>query len=114
MNDHGYAIRVPADPAMAVTIRVFVAEAARQLGLEEPDVEDLRLLVTELLGNAIDTGGHHVEMRLDTVGDAWRLQALGVGSLDETAPIDRRAILSGLADLTWADGTVSLSAPNPG
>ncbi|HEX6844355.1 MAG TPA: ATP-binding protein [Actinomycetota bacterium] len=114
-DDRSYSIRVPADPAKALSVRVFVAEAARQLGLDDAEVEDLRLLATELLGNAAETGGSSLELSLDAAGGRWRLDARGVGPLEPPPGglIDRRAVLTGLARLTSSEGSLSLSPLDP-
>lgn len=114
MTERRYSIEVHTEAAMALPVRVFVAEAARQLGLDDTDVEDLRLLATELLGNAIDTGGATLELSVDAEGGAWVMEARGVGPLDTPAgPIDRGAILTGLAEITEIDGVVRFTPVVP-
>jgi anti-sigma regulatory factor (Ser/Thr protein kinase) len=90
---------------------MFAAEAARTLGLDDDDVEDLRLLVTELLGNAVDTGGTSLELTLSADDGGWRLRALGAGPLDAARDqvVDRHDVLTGLADIQVAgDGSIEL------
>ena len=109
MTDRRHTMHVQADPAMARTLRVFVAEAARQLGIDEAEIDDLRLLATELLGNAIDTGSPHLDLTLDALHGRWQLEGRGVGPLDASdGMVHRWAILSGLAELTVADDVVFL------
>jgi anti-sigma regulatory factor (Ser/Thr protein kinase) len=105
MSPAAYALRVMADPTFGVTVRMFAAEAARSLGLSGGDVEDLRLLATELLGNAVETGGASLELTLSTEAGRWLLRAQGAGSLDTGTEelVDRRAVLTGLARLDVAD-----------
>jgi anti-sigma regulatory factor (Ser/Thr protein kinase) len=106
-----YTLRVAADPSLSVTVRMFAAEAARSLGFAEGEVEDLRLLATELLGNAVDTGGASLELTLSAEDGRWCLRARGAGALDVGADhvVDRRDVLTGLARLdVFADGTLEL------
>jgi anti-sigma regulatory factor (Ser/Thr protein kinase) len=109
--ERSFSLRVHADPKMALTVRVFVAEAARQLGLDDAEVEDLRLLATELLGNAVETGGSSLELSLDAGTAGWRLDARGVGPLEAPAGslVDRHAVVSGLARLTSTGDALTLS-----
>jgi anti-sigma regulatory factor (Ser/Thr protein kinase) len=107
----GYTLRVVPDPSLSLTVRMFAAEAARNLGLGESDVEDLRLLATELLGNAVETGGASLELTLSTEAGGWCLRALGAGPLDVAAGqvVDRRDVLTGLADVrVTGDGSLEL------
>jgi hypothetical protein len=80
---------------------MFAAEAARTLGLDDDDVEDLRLLVTELLGIAVDTGGTSLELTLSADDGGRRLRALGAEPLDAARDqvVDRHDVLTGLADI---------------
>ena len=55
--------RVPADPAPC-TSRAFVAEALADLGLDRRLVDDVVLLVSELVTNAIIHGRPPIELRL--------------------------------------------------
>ena len=76
-------IRVPADPAMALSLRAFVATAARRTA-SPGDVEDLKLTATELLANAVEHASDELELTLDTDDEGWRLRARGAGALDGT------------------------------
>jgi len=96
-------LRVPTDPSLAVTVRVFVAESARQLGLDQPSVEDLRLLATELLASGVENRSDGVQMNLTRSTEGWRLTARGTGPLDapgpEELPIRRIDVLRGIANI---------------
>jgi anti-sigma regulatory factor (Ser/Thr protein kinase) len=48
------AIRVPADPSALRLVRLFTAAIGRHLDLEEEDVEDLKLTLTEVCSAAIE------------------------------------------------------------
>ena len=48
------AIVVPADPAALVLVRLFATAIGRQADLEEEDVEDLKLALTEVCSAAIE------------------------------------------------------------
>ena len=114
MSADAYTLRVAPDPALSLTVRMFAAEAARNLGLDDADVEDLRLLATELLGNAVDTAADSLELTLSAEDGRWRLLAVGAGPLDAAAGqvVDRRDVLTGLADVqVGADGSVELRPP---
>lgn len=54
------AIRVPADPPALALVRLFAAAIGRHVDLEEEDVEDLKLALTEVCSAAIEaaTGDH--------------------------------------------------------
>lgn len=108
-----FVLRVPADPAMGVTVRVFVTEAARRLGLSPTDIDDLRLAATELLANAVESGEPRVELTVDVDADRWVLQAVGAGELRSApdAVVARAALLEGLAEIRRIDGAIQLSSP---
>lgn len=54
------AIRVPADPRALALVRLFAGAIGRHVDLEEEDVEDLKLALTEVCSAAIEsaTGDH--------------------------------------------------------
>ena len=54
------AIRVPADPPALALVRLFAAAIGRHVSLEEEDVEDLKLALTEVCSSAIEAAsGDH-------------------------------------------------------
>jgi hypothetical protein len=114
MTDEGpYSLTVPAAPEAATTLRVFVAECARRWDASEEQIDDLRLLVTELLGNSIDRGEANLRISLVPDGPGWALRAEGAGRLKEAegaddAGIDRRALIGALASVVEGDGWVEL------
>lgn len=107
-------IQLPADAALAVTIRAFASECARRLELSEDDVEDLRLIATELLANAVETGQPEVAVEIAAIDGAWTLSASGVGSLETSeAPsvgLRRLDVLQALAEVAEQDGTTVISS----
>jgi anti-sigma regulatory factor (Ser/Thr protein kinase) len=108
-------LTVPADPAMGATMRVWVAEAGRTLGLGEAAIEDLRLLASELFANGVTAGSHRLTVTLSGNGAGWELAAEGVGPLDADLgelPIGRLDLLRSLAEVeVGADGTVRCTGP---
>jgi len=107
-------LRVPTDPALAVTVRVFIAESARVLGLDQPSVEDLRLLATELLASGVESRTDAVQINLARAnGEGWRLTARGTGPLDASEPaelpIRRIDLLRGIASVEQVGDAVVCS-----
>lgn len=107
-----FELSVPADPELGVTVRVFVTESARRLGLGDADVEDLRLAATELLANAVETVQPSIELGLRVDAGRWYLRAKGAGALRRVPDglIDRTDLLGGLADVRSEAGIIELSA----
>jgi anti-sigma regulatory factor (Ser/Thr protein kinase) len=110
-------LEIPADPAYAVTARLFVGTAAHDLGLSDETVEDLRLAASELVANAVDAhepGPIRLTLQIDDVG--IRMSATGVGQLSQGPPIGRRSLLEALfADRAFfEDGTIQLRVPIDG
>jgi hypothetical protein len=107
-----FQLRVPVDPGLSVTVRIFVAESARRLGLGDGDIEDLRLAATELLANAIASEQPALELSLRVDGGRWILGATGSGPLhaDPDGLVDRGDLLRGLAEVDERDGILELSS----
>jgi len=80
-------IELPADAALALTARMFVAAAARHFGLDESPVEDLRLATSELFTNAVESGNGSVSFGLGRAGERLVIRASGIGRLDSHDPI---------------------------
>jgi anti-sigma regulatory factor (Ser/Thr protein kinase) len=111
-------LEIPAEAAYAVTARIFIVTAARDLGASDGTVEDLRLAASELVANAVEAGQPgpiRLTVRAHPTGIG--LDASGVGSLRDEPPISRRALLGTLFDATDVldDGTLRLlaSSDNP-
>jgi anti-sigma regulatory factor (Ser/Thr protein kinase) len=105
---HPYTITATADPAFAATLRTFVRGSAQRLDLGEGDIDDLSLIATELLANAVESGATQMTLSLDADERGWRLRAEGVGAFrdDPDAAVSRGDILHGLAELTWSEDTL--------
>jgi len=106
-----YSIEVAASPEMATTVRIFAAESARSFGCDEGQIDDIRLIVTELLANAIQTGGRRLRLTLSVDDEGWRIHAEGAGSLatgSKEQPVDRRALVGSLASVHERDGHIEL------
>jgi hypothetical protein len=80
-------LSVPADPALALTARMFAGAVGEHL--EEVAAEDLKLAFSELLAAAVDAGSERVVFRADLeraevlVAGAGRLGAGVDGDLEE-------------------------------
>src|SRR5436309_14137554 len=107
-------LEIPADGTYAVTARLFVVAAARDLGVADGIAEDLRLAASELVANAVEAG-QPGPIRLTLRGDAAavRLEASGVGALMDESPVSRRALLESLFDATdlGGDGSIHIRVP---
>jgi hypothetical protein len=77
-----FVLTIPADPALAVTARTFVACSARALDLDEELCEDLRLAANELFATVAETGSGKVSFRLE---DRGKLTVEGVGDLERAS-----------------------------
>lgn len=110
MTELRYEIASPADAAVGATLRTFVRESGRRIDLDESDIEDLTLITTELLANAVETGGADVRLVLTADDAGWRLRVHGAGELhaDPEATVDRADILRGIAELAWHDGILEV------
>lgn len=108
----GFELQVPADPTLGVTVRVFVTEAARRLGLSDADVDDLRLAATELLANAVESSGSALELTLRVDDGRWYLAATGAGTLATASDglVDRGDVLRALAQVREAHGHIEVSS----
>jgi hypothetical protein len=74
-------------------------------------VEDLRLLATEFLANAVERGTDGLTLAVAREGDTWSLEARGVGAFDdvpaEGLPMARIDILRAVATVEARDGVVT-------
>jgi anti-sigma regulatory factor (Ser/Thr protein kinase) len=107
-------LEIPVDPAYAVTARLFVATAARDLGLRDGSVDDLRLAVSELVANAVETGEPGpIALTIATEPGGLLVLATGVGPIGDEPPISRRTLLQALmdTDVSVTEGAVRLRMP---
>jgi anti-sigma regulatory factor (Ser/Thr protein kinase) len=107
-------LEIPVDPAYAVTARLFVATAARDLGLRDGSVDDLRLAVSELVANAVETGEPGpIALTVATEAGGLLVLATGVGPIGDAPPISRRSLLQALMDIDVSVpvGSVRLRMP---
>jgi hypothetical protein len=104
-------LSVPADPALALTARMFAGAVGEHL--EEVAPEDLKLAFSELLAAAVDAGSERVVFRADLeraevlVSGAGPLGAGADGDLEEHerfARIHRADLLAALFPGLRAEG----------
>src|SRR5437763_1069708 len=109
--DDTYSLTVSASPEVATTLRVFVAECGRRWDASSSDIDDLRLLATELLANSIETGGSSLRVTLSFDGSRWLMLAEGAGPLrgaerTDGDDVDRKALIGALATFSEQDDRV--------
>jgi hypothetical protein len=95
-------LTLPADAALAISARVFVAAAARRHGVDEEDVRDLTLAVSELFRNAVETRRPSLQVRVRRDADIAVITVLGAGPVERATPLtdlDGRAAGYSLRDL---------------
>jgi anti-sigma regulatory factor (Ser/Thr protein kinase) len=105
-------LEVPAEPALAVTARQFVASTGRVLGVDEATLDDLRLVASELVANAAEANiGQPLRLSLSRTSGELRFVATGVGPIADGQPLSRRRLLEGLFEDTafGDDGSVRVS-----
>jgi hypothetical protein len=104
-------LSVPADPALALTARMFAGAVGEHL--EEVTPEDLKLAFSELLAAAVDAGSERIVFRADlergqiTVAGAGPLGPEADGNLEEHerfARTHRADLLTALFPGMRADG----------
>jgi hypothetical protein len=80
---------LPADPALALTTRMFAGAVARQAGAPEL-ADDLKLAFSELFAAAVESGDGAVRFRVTLRGDgAAAITVTGTGQID--APVSSEA-----------------------
>jgi anti-sigma regulatory factor (Ser/Thr protein kinase) len=80
-HDGVHELSVPADPALALTARMFAGAVAEHMDEVAPD--DLKLALSELLAAAVDAGSERVVFRADL--DRSEVLITGAGLDDGTA-----------------------------
>lgn len=116
------AIRVPADPAGLALVRLFAAAIGAHADLEEEDVEDLKLVLTEVCSAAIEAGSgardavtveigwsaDPIDLDVHVVSSS-RFSTGGVGSSDRAALLDALGV-----DLRGTDDGRGVAFAPPG
>lgn len=106
-------LSVPADPALALTARMFAGALAGHLS--DVSAEDLKLAFSELLAAAVDAGSDSVAYRVDLtraevevrgVGDLGVSDQPGVEEHERFARAHRAALLGALFPRLRTDGDV--------
>jgi hypothetical protein len=98
-------LSIPADPALALTARMFAGAVSRHLTAEvSPD--DLKLAFSELLATAIDAGAAEVVVRMDLERQEITLEVAGADAAGGAPEEHDRFARTHRADL--------LAAPFPG
>ncbi len=105
------ALELPATHAAVRQARSVVRSLARMCGLPDREVETLMLVVSELLGNAVDHGGGggamdegdmtgsvRMALRLEFTGQSWSLEVDDQGGGDP-AEVQELLTPSGFPDL---------------
>ena len=77
-------LSVPADPALALTARMFAGAVGEQV--DEVAPEDLKLAFSELLAAAVDAGSERIVFRADL--ERGRITVAGAGPLGPEADGD--------------------------
>jgi anti-sigma regulatory factor (Ser/Thr protein kinase) len=79
-------LSLPADPALALTARMFAGALAEHLPDVNPD--DLKLALSELLAAGVDAGADVVEFRADLGRTEVVVRGAGTVDADETSATD--------------------------
>lgn len=79
-----FELSVPADPALALTARMFAGAVG--VHLEEVAPDDLKLAFSELLAAAVDEGSERIVFRADL--ERGRITVVGAGPLAPEAGDD--------------------------
>jgi hypothetical protein len=78
-------LSVPADPALALTARMFAGALAEHLG-DDVSADDLKLAFSELLAAGVDAGSDSVAYRVDL--GAAEIVVRGAGAIGDTGQPD--------------------------
>ena len=100
-------LTVAPEPRLLGTIRLVVATAARRAGLDDEQVEDLKVAVSELCSAAVSDRRGPVEVHLAEQADRLVVEVVDAGGTDAD-PDDRAfglALVGSLVDgLEWGAG----------
>lgn len=115
MGEPRFRLELPADASHGVTVRLFAAAAAGSTDATVALGDDLRLVLTELLANAVErpAGSHPLTIELSPREGTMSIEATGIGAPGPSdAPVDRWQIVEALCRDLRIDGDAggSLSA----
>jgi anti-sigma regulatory factor (Ser/Thr protein kinase) len=106
---HAVRLTVAPEPRLLGTVRLVVATAARRAGLDDEQVEDLKVAVSELCSAAVGDRRGPVEVHLAEQADRLVVEVVDAGGADAAADDDRAfglALVGSLVDgLEWGAGT---------
>ena len=75
-------LSVPADPALALTARMFAGALAEHLG-DDVSADDLKLAFSELLAAGVDVGSDSVAFRVDLGRAEIVVRGASIGATDQ-------------------------------
>jgi hypothetical protein len=116
MADSALRLRAPADPALAGTIRTFVASSGRYLDLDPELLEDLRLAANELFSAASGDDRAPVELVIDVESGEVIMTVVGVPDLDDSLddlPRTRQDLLLALFPALRREGEAIVISATP-
>lgn len=99
-----FELRIEPDPALVATARLFAASVARQHGVPEGSVDDLKLAVTESCAASFDSSpDHHLTLTLRQpdegpgAGVSVRVSSKGLRDVERAESTDPTRPVSGFA-----------------
>jgi anti-sigma regulatory factor (Ser/Thr protein kinase) len=103
------SLRVPATPASLVTVRLFAASIGDVFGLAEEEVQDLKLVLSELCAGAVGGSGSF-DVAVTATDGRLLIVCRSAESADDPAADRRRGILEALIpDAVYGGDTVSFT-----
>ena len=108
------ALSVPADPASAATVRLFAASLGSTFDVAPEEIEDLKLVLSELCAAAVG-GSEAFEVRVTEVDGRLRFECRGVDqALGPDADLRRGMLEALIPEAEYGAGTVSFALdPRP-
>lgn len=105
---HAVRLTVAPEPRLLGTVRLVVATAARRAGLDDEQVEDLKVAVSELCSAAVSDRRGPVQVHLAERADRLVVEVIDAGANDHDPDDDRAfglALVGSLVDgLEWGAG----------
>jgi hypothetical protein len=112
-----YELHVDGDPERLPAIRMFARAVARSIDADAERVDDLQLIVSEICGELLESGGRELHVTVETTTDALDVAVDGAGALILADAEDngfRRELLGSLAPGTrWNDSGARFRVPIP-